>query len=89
VFHVLDPAEIDFPFDEAASFEDLESGDRMPIVPEALRSEYRALVQAHIAELGRLFTDSRIDYALFNTSVPLDHALFHYLATRERLRRVR
>ena len=89
VFHVLDPAEIDFPFDEAASFEDLESGDRMPIVPDALRSEYRSLVQAHIAELGRLFTDSRIDYALFNTSVPLDHALFHYLATRERLRRVR
>jgi hypothetical protein len=89
VFHVLDPAEIDFPFDEAASFEDLESGDRLPVVPEALRGEYRALVQAHIAELGRLFTDSRIDYALFNTSVPLDHALFHYLATRERLRRVR
>jgi uncharacterized protein (DUF58 family) len=89
VFHVLDPAEIDFPFDEAASFEDLESGDRMPIVPEALRIEYRALVQAHLAELGRLFTDSRIDYALFNTSVPLDHALFHYLATRERMRRVR
>ena len=79
VFHVLDPAEIDFPFDEAASFEDLESGDRMPVVPEALREQYRALVQAHIAALGRLFTDSRIDYALFNTSVPLDHALFHYL----------
>ena len=33
VFHVLDPAEIDFPFDDAASFEDLETGDRMPIVP--------------------------------------------------------
>jgi len=33
VFHVLDPAEIDFPFDEAASFEDLESGDRMPSCP--------------------------------------------------------
>jgi hypothetical protein len=58
-------------------------------VPEALRGEYRVLVQAHIAELGRLFTDSRIDYALFNTSAALDHALFRYLATRERLRRVR
>ena len=45
VFHVLDPAEIDFPFDEAASFEDLETGDRMPIVPAALREQYRALVQ--------------------------------------------
>ena len=61
----------------------------MPIVPAALRERYQALVREHTASLGRLFTDSRIDYALFNTSVPLDHALFHYLATRERLRRVR
>ena len=89
VFHVLDPAEIDFPFSEAASFEDLETGERMPIVPAAVREEYRALVRAHIATLGRLFTDSRIDYALFNTAVPLDHALFHYLAARERLSRAR
>lgn len=89
VFHVLDPAEIDFPFTEAASFEDLESGDRMPVVPESLREQYRSLVQAHIAALAGRFTGSRIDYALFNTSVPLDHALFHYLATRERLARVR
>ncbi|MCK7469576.1 MAG: hypothetical protein MZU95_01300 [Desulfomicrobium escambiense] len=62
------PAEIDFPFDEAASFEDLESGDRMPIVPEALRERIpRARAARTSAELGRLFTDSRIDYALFNT----------------------
>ncbi len=89
VFHVLDPAEIEFPFAEASSFEDLESGDRLPVVPDSLRDQYRALVQQHIAELGRLFTGSRIDYAVLNTSVPLDHALFHYLATRESLSRVR
>jgi uncharacterized protein (DUF58 family) len=89
VFHVLDPAELDFPFDEATSFEDMESGERLPVVPESLRPEYRAMVQEHIATLGRLFTDSRIDYALLNTSVPLDYALFRYLSTRERLRRVR
>ncbi len=89
VFHVLDPAELEFPFDEAASFEDLESGDRMPIVPDALRDQYRTLVRAHVETLGRLFTDCRIDYALFDTSVPLDYALFRYLSTRERLSRVR
>jgi uncharacterized protein (DUF58 family) len=89
VFHVLDPAELEFPFEGAASFEDLESGDRLPVVPDALRDRYRALVGQHIDSLGRLFTDSRIDYALLNTSVPLDHALFHYLSTRERLSRVR
>jgi uncharacterized protein (DUF58 family) len=89
VFHVLDPTELAFPFDEAASFEDLESGDRIPVVPGALRDQYRALVQQHIESLGRLFTDARIDYALFDTSVPLDYALFRYLSTRERLSRAR
>lgn len=89
VFHVLDQAELDFPFEGSASFEDLETGDRMPIVPDALRSEYQTLVKRHIETIGRLFTDSRIDYALFKTSVPLDHALFHYLSARERLSRAR
>jgi uncharacterized protein (DUF58 family) len=89
VFHVLDPAELEFTFEDSASFEDLETGDRMPIVPDVLRDQYRTLVQRHIETVGRLFTDSRIDYALFRTSVPLDYALFHYLAARERLSRAR
>ena len=89
VFHVLDPAELEFPYAEAASFEDLETGERLPIVPDALGEQYRALVRQHIDSLGRLFTDSRIDYALFDTSVPLDYALFRYLSARERLSRAR
>jgi uncharacterized protein (DUF58 family) len=89
VFHVLDPAEREFPFGEASSFEDLETGERLPVVPEALRAEYQALVKAHVESLGRVFVDSRIDYSLFDTSVPLDFALFRYLSARERLRRVR
>ncbi len=89
VFHVLDPAEIDFPYEEASAFQDLESGDRIPVVPEALRDQYRALVREHIATLGRLFTENRIDYALLNTGTPLDYALFHYLSRREKLSRVR
>lgn len=89
VFHVLDPAEIEFPFEEAASFVDLESNDRMSVVPQSLREQYRALVQDHVAALSRGFADSRIDYALFQTSQPLDHALFRFLATRARLSRVR
>ncbi len=45
LFHVLDPAEIDFTFDDAASFEDLESGEQLPVIPDALREQYRAMVQ--------------------------------------------
>jgi uncharacterized protein (DUF58 family) len=89
VFHVLDPAEIDFGYDEASSFQDLESGEQIPVVPEALAGQYRALMQEHIAALGTKFSEHRIDYTLLDTSRPLDHALFNYLSNRERLMRVR
>jgi len=89
VFHLLDPAEVDFPFDQPIRFEDLESGDQMPVVPDTLAGEYRTLLAQHIATLGARFTEIRVDYALFNTARPLDYALFTYLSTRERLSRVR
>jgi uncharacterized protein (DUF58 family) len=89
VFHLLDPAEIDFTFDAAASFEDLESGEQLPVVPDALADQYRSLVQAHIHGLTERFSANRIDYTLLNTSAPLDHALFSYLSSRERATRVR
>jgi len=89
MFHVLDPAEIDFPYDEASSFEDLETGRRIPVVPEKLREQYRVLIREHTEQLAKLCAQDRVDYALFNTATPLDHALFKFLATRERLIRVR
>jgi len=89
VFHLLDPTELDFPFDQAANFADLETGERLPVVPAALRAQYRQMLEQHVSELSRTLRENRIDYALLNTSEPLDHALFHYLSSRERLSRVR
>ena len=89
VFHVLDPAEIDFTYDQSSRFQDLETGVEIPIVPDRLREQYQALMREHTAALSKRLSQNRIDYALFNTSVPLDHALFRYLATREKLSRVR
>jgi uncharacterized protein (DUF58 family) len=89
VFHVLDPAELELPFDQPTSIEDLETGERLPVVPAALRERYRELVKAHVAALEKDLTNQRIDYALLDTSKPLDHALFTYLSARERLSRSR
>jgi len=89
VFHVLDPAEIEFGYDDASAFEDLESGEQIPVVPEALAEQYRALIRAHSDALRSKFSELRIDYALINTSTPLDNALFTYLSMREQLTRVR
>lgn len=89
VFHVLDPQEIDFEFDDASTFQDLESGEQVPVVPQSFRAEYRRLVQEHIDRLSTKFSEQRIDYALINTAEPLDRALFSYLSSREKLMRVR
>jgi uncharacterized protein (DUF58 family) len=89
LFHILDPDERRFPFPEASNFVDLESGERMPVVPAYLRRQYRELVAAHIVELERRAREQRMDYAMFDTSQPLDRALFDYLLARQRFTRVR
>jgi uncharacterized protein (DUF58 family) len=89
IFHLLDPAELEFNFSEASAFEDLESGEQIPIVPHALREEYQRLIRAHVDAIAQRCKASRIDYTMIDTSRPLDHALFTYLSVRERLMKVR
>jgi uncharacterized protein (DUF58 family) len=89
VFHVLDPQEITFDYQDASAFEDLESREQIPVVPQSFRAQYRALIQEHIAALQTRFSEQRIDYAVLNTSEPLDRALFSYLSSREKMMRVR
>lgn len=89
VFHLLDPAELEFPYDDAMTVVDLESGDKLPVVPETLKDEYKSLIAKHVDEVRRRMIDHGFDYMRVDTTMPLDHALFHYLATRDRLRSVR
>ncbi len=89
VFHLLDPAEVEFSFEDASQFEDLETGERIPVVPDRVRAAYVSLMADHVAELGRRMGEHRIDYCLIETSKPLDHALFDYLSRRHRMARVR
>jgi uncharacterized protein (DUF58 family) len=89
VFQILDPNEIEFPFQEPTLFEELESGARLPISPGGLRDRYKAAMDEHLARLAKIFRENNVDYALHNTAEPLDFALFNFLSARERLNRVR
>lgn len=89
VFHLLDHTELEFPFDDPTNFVDAESGVTMPVIPDHLRKQYRELVRAHSETLARRTREQRVDYALLDTSKPLDAALFAYLSARERQIRVR
>lgn len=88
-FHVLDPAELEFPFEQASGFEDLETGEQIPVVPGKLKADYKRMVSEHLETLRARFASNRIDYTLLDTSKPLDIALFQYLLAREALRRTR
>ncbi len=82
VFHILDPAELDFPYTGPGDFVDLESGERLPVVPESLGDRYRELIQGHIADIQRRLTELDIDYQQIGTRTPLDAALHSYLGHR-------
>ena len=84
VFHVLDPDELEFPFDRATRFEDLETGDEVVAVPGAVRGHYLKQMGGLIDRYRRELGASGIDYQLLNTSEPLEMALLAYLSTRSR-----
>jgi uncharacterized protein (DUF58 family) len=86
VFHVMDSAELTFPFDRAARFRDLELGDEVMAVPSVVRDEYLAAVEAAIERYKRQLGSEGIDYRLVNTATPLEFALVSYLSTRGRRR---
>jgi uncharacterized protein (DUF58 family) len=84
VFHVLDPDEIDFPFEVATRFEDLETQEEVLAVPGAVRAEYQKAMNGLIDRYRRELGSSGIDYELLSTKHPLELALLSYLSTRAR-----
>ena len=84
VFQVLDPHELTFPFERAARFRDVESEHEVIAVPAAVREGYKARLEAMVANFRTVLGQNGIDYALLDTSQPLEVALLAYLQTRRR-----
>jgi uncharacterized protein (DUF58 family) len=83
VFHLVDPAELDLPFDGNILFEDLEEANLRVIAdPRAIRNTYRQVVSEFIDGLRKQCHDNCIDYQLISTATPLDQALASYLSWR-------
>lgn len=87
VFHVLDPAELDFPFRKGAEFEDLETGEKLIVDPRRLAPEYRRVFGEFLEACQRPCRELNIDYRLVNTSQSPDLFVRAYLEERRRLSR--
>lgn len=82
VFHILDETEQTFPFYSSTRFIGLEGEGSYMTIPQNVRNDYMARLEAHIAAVKSGCSVHKIDYAILNTKNPLDFALQEYLAAR-------
>jgi len=83
-FHVMDNAELDFPFNEASEFVDMESNESFITSPAAIREAYLKNLNEFLDYCRKQCQGSGVDYCLVNTKDPLDEALSSYIAKRGR-----
>jgi uncharacterized protein (DUF58 family) len=82
VFHVLDPFELQFPFHLRTRFKDMEMDRELTVEPLAVKRSYLALLDEHIKGLKHTCREIGADYALCDTSVPLERHLIGFLGRR-------
>lgn len=82
VFHVLDPAEAQFEFADAAVFEDVESGRKLYVDPATVRKSYLGKLREHCVAAQSACEKRGIGYVQLTTDRPLEIALFDFLRQR-------
>ncbi len=82
LFHVLDQAEVAFPFEGLVELRDPESGAVIEIDADGYRRDYLDEIEAFRSLYQRECRQSRIDYVPLDTSMPFDRALTEYLVNR-------
>ena len=84
LFHILDEAEVHFPFEGVVEFEDVEEHGKLTVDAKGMRGDYLQAVgdfrEFYQAECAK----ANIDYVPMDTSVSFDKALMEYLVQRQR-----
>lgn len=83
VLHVLDPAEIDFPFQQITMFKGLEALGEVVAEPRGLRAAYLKEVEAYLKQVRTGCRAQQIDYLTVRTDEPLDSVLTAFLSARK------
>ena len=84
LFHILDEAEVQFPFHGQVELEDPESNRRLVGNADAFQNDYFEALEEFRARFRRECSEARIDYVELDTSIPFDKALTEYLISRSR-----
>jgi uncharacterized protein (DUF58 family) len=85
VFHVMDDAELEFPYDRLTRFKDMEGAGRVVANPKSLRKRYLERIQEFTERIKSDCFERKISYSLANTQEPYDRFLAQYLDKRARI----
>ena len=85
VFHVMDDAELTFPWDRITRFKDLEGHGRVVTNPNSLRARYLARLGTFLDGIKTACVQRSISYNLVNTKEPYEVFLAAYLEKRARI----
>ena len=81
-FQILDPQEIEFPFEDVTMFRGMEELGELLTEPRALRAGYLEQLAQFTDELKRVCRGMHIDWQRFSSGDALDVSLSQFLATR-------
>jgi uncharacterized protein (DUF58 family) len=82
VFHILDQAEVAFPFEGLVELYEPETAERLEVDADGYRRDYLEEIAKFRNMYQRECRQSRIDYVPLDTSMPFDRALMEYLVNR-------
>jgi uncharacterized protein (DUF58 family) len=82
VFHLLDPYELEFPFDGSCRFKGLENDGQVVTQPKRVRAAYLAELRRFLRQVKGSCERSHVDYVLVDTSRPVQEVLSAYLIGR-------
>ena len=85
VFHVLDPYELEFPFEGTVDFIGLEGMNRLKTNPQGIRKSYLESFNAFCKRMQAVCDRAGCHYILANTKHPLAEMLSSYLAFRHKV----
>lgn len=82
LFHIIDPDEWEFPFEDLTQFVGLEGEEEILVHPRSIREDYRREVENFCTALKAGCMRNQIDYVPFHTCEEVGKVLSSYLASR-------
>jgi uncharacterized protein (DUF58 family) len=82
LFHILDEAEVHFPYSGMIEFEDPETQEKVVVDATSYRRDYQSEIEAFRGLYRQECFQTGVDYVPLDTSLQFDKALLEYLTSR-------